>query len=241
MLGFSYASASGRLGWNGSIFRDAVFNIRDVTSILDHVQVVGGDDQHRRLPGGILEEPVIGLVQFIDIAALHLAFVGAVAESNALHQHVGACLQVHHQVRFGDLFPQRLMHLFVHGQLIALQVDACKERILGEGVIGQQVFPLRKDVRDGVVLLAVAAQQEEDLRLERVALPVRVKIGQEGVFLEDLEQQFGFKAGLQHPGQRGLAHTDDPFDRNVHERLPGEMGQGYHSFKCPHRAIKYFS
>jgi len=66
------------------------------------------------------------------------------------------------------------------------------------------------------VLLVIAAEQEEDLGLESIALPVAVEIGQERIFLEDLEQQVGLKSRRQQAGQCCLSHSDDTFYGNVH-------------------------
>ena len=68
-------------------------------------------------------------------------------------------------------------------------------------------------------LLMVAAEQEEDLGLEGVARPVGVEIGEEGILLEDLEQDLGFESGLEQARQGGLADADDTFDGNVHVQL----------------------
>ena len=49
-------------------------------------------------------------------------------------------VQVDEQVGHGDLLRQGFVHAVVHLQFVALQVDAGEERVLGEGVIGDQGF-----------------------------------------------------------------------------------------------------
>ena len=71
------------------------------------------------------------------------------------------------------------------------------------------------------MLLAIAAEQEEYLGLEGVSGAVTVKIGEKRILLENFEQQFGLKTGLQQAGQGGLANADDPFNGNVHETGSG--------------------
>ena len=62
--------------------------------------------------------------------------------------------------------------------------------------------------------LAVAAQQEEQLRLERRAGFVLVEIGEKRV-LAVLEDGGGVDADREALGQRRLAHADGPFDSQV--------------------------
>lgn len=49
---------------------------------------------------------------------------------------------------------------------------------------------------DAFALLVIAAQQEEDLRLEGIASAVTVEIAEKRIFLKNLQQEFRFKIGL---------------------------------------------
>jgi len=69
------------------------------------------------------------------------------------------------------------------------------------------------------VLLLIAAEQKEDLGLEGVAAAVAVEIAQEGVFLEDFQEQVGGESRMDETGKRGFADADDTFDGNEHEQL----------------------
>ncbi len=100
-----------------------------------------------------------------------------------------------------------------------------KQRILGKGVIGDHGCALRQQFRQRPPLLVVAAEQEEYLRLEGIALAVGIKIGQEWVFFEHLEHQRRGECWLQQARQTGFAHSDDAFDGNIHhEPSPGMNG-----------------
>ena len=65
------------------------------------------------------------------------------------------------------------------------------------------------------LLLAVAAEEEEELRLERVAGAVAVEVGEEGVLVEGLEDGLRLEPLLEQPGQRRLADADDALKRDV--------------------------
>ena len=61
----------------------------------------------------------------------------------------------------------------------------------------------------GGLLLAVAAQQEEELRLEGVACPIAVEIREERILVEGLEDGAGPEPGLEQARERGLSNADD--------------------------------
>src|SRR6266542_3275953 len=98
------------------------------------------------------------MVEFVNVRALHLALIGTVTESNTLHQSIGAGLQVNKQVRLLDLLCQRFMHLVVHIELIAFEIDLRKERILRKGVIGEKIIAGRNEFMHSPPLLMIATQ-----------------------------------------------------------------------------------
>jgi len=81
-----------------------------------------------------------------------------------------------------------------------------------------------------VVLLAIPAEQEKDLRLKGIARAVGVKVAEEGVLLKDLQQELGVELGLQQAGKGGLAHADDALDGDVRSRRHGNAS-------CAERAV----
>jgi hypothetical protein len=211
-----FGHQSGLVRRKSESFADAVGNEPKMLGVVDEVQRVGVNGQHRRAVVGFGEEVFVSAVELFDVGTLHVALVGAVAQGDALHEGVGAGAQVDEQVRHGDLLGQGFMDALVHLQFIPSQVDAGEEGVLGEGVIGKQGFAGGDDGRDAAALLVVAAEQEEDLGLEGIAGPVGVEIGEEGVFLEDLEQQVCFECRCEQAGQGGLPDADNTFDGDVH-------------------------
>jgi len=78
----------------------------------------------------------------------------------------------------------------------------------------------------------IAAEQEEDLRLEGVARPVGVEVAEEGIFLEDFEHQLGLELRLQQPGEGCLADPDDALDCKKHRRSPCDFPAGQRGRWC---------
>ena len=124
----------------------------------------------------------------MDVGAIHVALISAVARGDAPHGDVGIDPKIDDQLRARNALCQGLVQAVVGLQLIAREIEAGKEGILLKGVVGNQVA-LGQCLRNGLVLLMIAAEEEEDLRLERVAFPIGVEVGEEWVLLEDLEQQ----------------------------------------------------
>ena len=65
-------------------------------------------------------------------------------------------------------------------------------------------------------MLVVAAEQEENLGLEGIPLPVGVEIGQERVFFKDFQQQLSLEGWLQQARQGSFSDADNTFDGCVH-------------------------
>jgi hypothetical protein len=103
----------------------------------------------------------------------------------------------------------------VVGPQLILQVEAREQGILGESVVGNQAAQLQQP-RNRLVLLPVAAEQEEDLGLEGVALAIGVEVREEGVLLEHFQEQLGVELRLQQAGQRGLPYPDHAFNGDIH-------------------------
>jgi hypothetical protein len=175
---------------------DAVLDQGQVFRGLDDVQRVRVDFQDRYAVVWFGKESLVSAIQFVDVTAFHLTFVRPVAIGDALHEHICGSLQVKDHIWFGDFLPQRLVDFMIHIEFIAAQVDACKQSIFGKGVICQQALAAGQHFGYGAVLLAVAAEQKEDLGLERIPGPVAVEIREEGILLENFEQQFGIKPCL---------------------------------------------
>ena len=68
------------------------------------------------------------------------------------------------------------MDALVHFEFVAFQVDAGEQAVLGKGIVGKQRLAGLQDGINPPALLVVAAEQEENLGLEGVAIAVAVKI-----------------------------------------------------------------
>jgi len=121
-------------------------------------------------------------------------------------------MQVDDQVGFGDFFTEGSMNTAVHRQLVVLQVEPGKQLIFGKGVVGDE-HALAQCLWHRLVLLMVAAEQEKELGLKRQAVAILVKTRQKRIFLKHFQQHGGVvEFVLQQAGQRGFAHTNDPFN-----------------------------
>jgi len=76
---------------------------------------------------------------------------------DALHECIGAGTQKNHQVWLGNLFGQGLVYAMVHRQFVAGQVDAGKERVFFEGIVGNNGSPGSERIRYDPMLLLIAA------------------------------------------------------------------------------------
>src|SRR5262249_60819320 len=96
-------------------------------------------------------------------------------------------------------------------QLVVVEVQMREDLVLVEHVVadGRLTEQVRLAERG---LLAVPAQQEEELRLQRGARPIRVEVGEERI-LGFLEDDAGVEARAESLRKRGLARADRSFDR----------------------------
>ena len=83
---------------------------------------------------------------------------------------------------------QRLVDTLVHVEFVAFQINAGEQAVLGKSIVGNERLAGLQNGPDPASLLVVTAEQEENLGLEGVAFTVAVKVGEERVFFEDLEQ-----------------------------------------------------
>jgi hypothetical protein len=88
-----------------------------------------------------------------------------------------------------------------------------KEPVLLKQVIGEQRRLLELWLHR--LLLAVAAQKEEKLRLESISRAITVEIGEKGILVKGLQDGLCPKLGLKQSCECGLPHTDDALDRDI--------------------------
>jgi hypothetical protein len=162
-----------RRAGRGGLFQrrgDEIDHPVEVLGAREVVQIVGLDGQHGDV-GQARQPGVVGGGQFADVVGVHVALEWPVAQGDAAHEHVVVGAQVDDEVGARDLLAQRGVDAAVHGQLVVLQVEPGEQLILGEGVVGdERAAP--QGGGHGLVLLVIATEQKEDLRLEGVAIPV---------------------------------------------------------------------
>ena len=126
--------------------------------------------------------------------------------------------------------PKEMVELPVEGQLVRVEVDLGEDVVLGEEVVGDQALAEELLLRQ-LLLLAVAGQQEEQLRLEGVLVGLVVEPAQKRVVVDLLEDGAGLQLLGEQAGQRRLADSDRALDDDVPgfaHRLPAGEASEYH-------------
>src|SRR6266849_2031784 len=177
---------------------DGADQVVQVLLALGEVDVAGVDHQERRLVPAV-EEVVVGARQLGQVVGVEAALELAPALLDAREQHVQARLQVDDQVRPQDPRPQVLVDALVEGQLVRIEGDRGEDPVL----------------REQVLLLLEAREQEEELGLEGILLPVLVEAREEGVLLDDLVEPPAPEPLAQRARQRRLPDADRPLDHDV--------------------------
>ena len=80
------------------------------------------------------------MIKLVYVSTFHLPFIWTVMQRNALHKCISGCLQVNKQIRLLNFLGKRIVDFVIHIELIAFQVDAGKECIFCERVIGKNIF-----------------------------------------------------------------------------------------------------
>src|SRR5260370_35693490 len=97
---------------------------------------------------------------------------------------------------------------------MSIQVQASENPVLGEEVVAHH--DRAKEIRlKQLLLLSKARQQEEQLRLERVLLSIRIEPGQKWVFLDHLEDGTASEALAEQLSETGLPNPDRLLDHDV--------------------------
>ena len=172
---------------------DAVDHVLQRLGVSNEIKVVRVDDQQTLLPFCLIDEILISYGELLDVGAFHAAFVRAIAMGNAVHEGIDVGTQEDQQFRLGDFIRQGKVDLVIDIEFIALQVDAGKEGIFIEGVIRNNVPASCQGGRNHLVLMGIAAHQEENLSLEGITLPIGVKTPEKGIFFKDFQQQISLK------------------------------------------------
>lgn len=97
--------------------------------------------------------------------------------------------------------------------------DAGEDPILGEEEVAAQAAAGEEVFLAERVLLLIAHDQREELRLEGVAPRIPAELAQERVVLHALEHQPRAEARGEDAGEAGLAHADGAFHHDVSRTL----------------------
>src|SRR5216683_294060 len=107
-----------------------------------------------------------------------------------------------------------LVDALVEGELVRIQGDRGEDPVLGEQVVGDG-HAAEQVLLEQVLLLLEAREQEEELGLEGILLPVLVEAREEGVLLDDLVEPPAPEPLAQRARQRRLPDADRPLDHDV--------------------------
>ena len=116
------------------------------------------------------------------------------------------------------------MDLLVDIPFIACQVQLGKKPVFGKHIIGDDRACVQHP--GDVLLLPVAAQQEEHLGLEGVLSARFIELGEKGVFFKHFEEKAAVKMLSEHARQCRFADANGSLDDNVPGTGHGLFGQG---------------
>src|SRR6266849_5858628 len=201
---------------------DGADKVVQVLLALGEVDVAGVDHQEWRLVPAV-EEVVVGARELAQVVGVEAALELAPALLDPREQHVQARLQVDDQVRLEDPRPEVLVDALVKGQLVRIEGDRGEDPVLGEQVVGDG-HAAEQVLLEQVLLLLEAREQEEELGLEGVLLPVLVEACEERVLLDDLVEPPAPEPLAQRSRQRRLPDTDRPLDHDVAVLQPVHRG-----------------
>ena len=181
---------------------------------MDEIQARGVQHQHV-VPAGRVQHLVVGPGQAGQILPGDVPLEFPAPPRDMGQNLLQGRAQVHHQVGPGKALVQGFVHLEVHLQFVALQVQPGEDGVFEQAVIRHHGLPRLQGRLHLLHQLAVTVHQEENLGGKRVARRVFIKAGQEGVFGHGLVQGLGVEQLRQAAGQGRLAHADDPFHHQV--------------------------
>ena len=162
----------------------------------------------------MIKESAVTFTEPVQVHFRDAGFHRDAASLHALHQRFRLCLQVDHEVGNGGLRLQMIVELLVQGQLVVVQCEARKERVLVEQEVGDDACVEQVCLRQ-VAQLVHALEQEEHLRRQCIARGVAIEAFEERVFLRQFQQRLCMHRIGQPARKRGLAGADRAFDDDV--------------------------
>ncbi len=133
---------------------------------------------------------------------------------DALEEDLDPSLEIDDQVGLGDPRRDGVVDPLVERQLGPLEGEGGEDAVLGEEVVAEG--HLREEVLlHQLLLLLEPREEEEDLGLEGVGVPVRVEVGEEGVVLDHLVDHAPAETFGQRTHEGRLAHPDGSLHHDV--------------------------
>src|SRR5271157_4730700 len=191
------------------------------------------DQQVRR---SVVEEEVfIRLHYLFQVIVADGLLAGRVLFLQPLPQHIGRGLQVNDEVGRGHVLAKQFVVTVVNLELGVTEVEAGKQLVLFEDVVGDvDLVGIALHIQTAKLL--VARDKERELRLEgRPGLAVVERPQKRIVFW--LTDALGVQGFGNHLAQRALADTDGAFDCDV----PGWLEKVRHGARKKLRSAEYLA
>src|SRR5262249_13019508 len=134
------------------------------------------------------EKVSICLRDTLNVFWRNAPLVLAVALAQPLHQYIATGLKIYDQIRFWQARTEERKELAIERQFVGFEVGLGKDLILGKQVVGDRVL-IEQILLHELALLAVAAEQEEQLRLEGVGARLFVELAEERIFFDLFENR----------------------------------------------------
>ena len=162
------------------------------------------------------EEVMVSLDELPDVLVIgreRIRIRIARARMQSSNDEVGGRLQTDDEIGRRHIPGKQVVQTLVDEQLVVVEVEVRVDLVFLEQVVADRrlVEEVGLSKRG---LLAMPAEQVEQLRLQRRSRTVSVEVGEKGVF-RLLQHNAGVKAAGEALSQRRLAHADWPFDRDV--------------------------
>jgi hypothetical protein len=127
------------------------------------------------------EEVLVGLVELLDVGRVRtVGLLLAVVRAEAFVEQLGRGLEIDDQVGKRHVARQQLVEPLVDEQVVVVEVQVGVDPVLLEQVVADRRLAEEVGLPQRL-LLPVAIEEEEQLRLEAGAGPLGVEVGQERV------------------------------------------------------------
>src|SRR5512140_3331960 len=145
----------------------------DVVGAALEVDVARVHDQERRLVV-VEEEVVVRARERVEPRRVEAALEVPSSSSHPSEEDVRPRLQIDDEVGPDDARPEQLVDALVEAELLRRERQGREDPVAREEVVGDRGLAEEVLLEQGLLLLE-PREQEEELRLERVLLPVRVE------------------------------------------------------------------